>query len=107
MRVVEVVLLRLTNDKDKKVLIQAEECTAGGPLKKVAKLPGRKKGSSENDFQVAFNVLERILRIDPEHVNLNDKLITTIEEKKDSPSYPGMQTLYRKRIIYGDVSAPS
>jgi len=103
LRVVDVVLLKLTREKDKKVLIQASEQPLGGKLSEVKKLPGRKKGSSENDFQVAFSVLERTLKIDPEFVNLNEKKIQIIEEKKDSPSYPGMQTLYRKRIIFGDL----
>jgi len=106
MRVVDVVALRLINEQTKQMLIQTGETYSDGQSKPKNLLPGSKKGSQENQFAAAYRTLDRMLKIDENCVNMDDKVVRIIEEIKDSPSYPGMQTLYRRRIITAELGKP-
>jgi hypothetical protein len=109
-RVVDMVTLALsrpsTKDKNKKeLLIEAKEkqTTKDATEKNLDRLPGSKILFQESAFQAVYRLLERTLQIDENCVSLNDQTIRITEETKDSPSYPGLQTLYRKRVISGDL----
>eukprot|EP00928_Gymnodinium_smaydae_P041055 TRINITY_DN27798_c0_g7_i1.p1 TRINITY_DN27798_c0_g7~~TRINITY_DN27798_c0_g7_i1.p1 ORF type:complete len:834 (+),score=254.93 TRINITY_DN27798_c0_g7_i1:75-2504(+) len=105
-RVVDVIVLRLHKEGTDKVLVMDKARFDSGSTKALMRLPGTKKFFSESQFQAAYRVLERTLQIDENCVNLNTDKVRVVEEKKDSASYPGMQTLYRKRIIMGEVGKP-
>jgi len=104
MRVVDVCVLWLRMDAQ--VLVQASEKYSNGDTKVKSLLPGLKKITQESPYASAKRILDRLLQIDENFVNLAEKQNKIIEDKKDSPSYPGLQTLYRKRVITGDVSKP-
>eukprot|EP00929_Paragymnodinium_shiwhaense_P091907 TRINITY_DN517_c0_g1_i1.p1 TRINITY_DN517_c0_g1~~TRINITY_DN517_c0_g1_i1.p1 ORF type:complete len:824 (+),score=208.23 TRINITY_DN517_c0_g1_i1:105-2576(+) len=105
-RVVDVVALKLVKDDTKEVLVQAQETYENGKAKKdVNRLPGSKKFTSENQFQAAYRILDRFVHIDENNVQLHSDVVRMVVQTQDSPSYPGMSTLYRKRIITGEVSA--
>merc|ERR1712039_671904 len=53
----------------------------------------------ENQFLAAKRVLQKTLKINENLVNLDNQNVQIIEEIEDSPSFPGLRTLYRKRII--------
>eukprot|EP00927_Polykrikos_kofoidii_P033303 TRINITY_DN2817_c0_g1_i3.p1 TRINITY_DN2817_c0_g1~~TRINITY_DN2817_c0_g1_i3.p1 ORF type:complete len:810 (-),score=160.25 TRINITY_DN2817_c0_g1_i3:5-2434(-) len=103
LRVVDVVALNLTKVNTQDMLVQAKETFSDGQIKAVPRLPGSKKGESENQFNTAYRVLDRLLKIDENYVHIDGEKVRIIEEVKDSPSYPGMQTLYRRRLISGEV----
>lgn len=104
LRIVDLVLLRLVAGSQ--ALVQTRE-TILGTEPRVSKstnlLPGSKKRPDENQFVTARRVLEKQLRIDTNLVNLNPDTVDIVEERKVSQSFPGMETLYRKRIITGEV----
>merc|ERR1719476_64389 len=52
----------------------------------------------ENHFHTAKRVLRQQLNLS-EYRGVVDKNVRIVEEQQASPSYPGLQTLYRKRII--------
>jgi serine/threonine protein kinase len=102
-RMVDLVALKLTKEGTGEILVQAKEKYQDGTVKPTALLPGEKKLTQENQFQAAYRILDRLLQIPEVHVNLNVETVRIIEETKGSPSYPGMQTCYMKRIISGEV----
>merc|ERR1712232_109076 len=105
-RVVDMVTLVLTRaDKGKQaILIEAKEKTSKGEENKLDRLPGSKILFQETPFQAVYRLLERALQIDQNCVDLNDKTLRLIEKTKDSPSYPGLQTLYKKRVVTGELT---
>merc|ERR1712190_196292 len=62
------------------------------------RLPGTKRRPDENQFLAAKRVLQRQLKINENLVNLS-KDVQIFEEHEDSPSFPGLSTVYRKRIM--------
>jgi len=105
MRVVDVVALLLIKEDTKQILLKTTEKYNDGTTKAKPLLPGAKRlNAHENQFQAAYRILERQLKIDENHVNLDAETVMITEDLRDSPSYPGLQTLYRKRIITGEVS---
>jgi hypothetical protein len=102
-RMVDLVALKLTREGSGEILVQAKEKYQDGTVKPTAFLPGAKKLTQENQFQAAYRILDRLLQIPEVHVNLTTETVRIVEETKGSPSYPGMQTCYIKRIIAGEV----
>eukprot|EP00927_Polykrikos_kofoidii_P084155 TRINITY_DN8798_c0_g3_i1.p1 TRINITY_DN8798_c0_g3~~TRINITY_DN8798_c0_g3_i1.p1 ORF type:complete len:810 (+),score=158.04 TRINITY_DN8798_c0_g3_i1:86-2431(+) len=105
MRVVDDVALTLTKENSQYMLIQTKETFADGQSNEVPCLPCSRKGESENQFDTAYRMLSRLLKIDENHVHIEDGTVRIIEEVINSPSYPGMQTLYRRRLISGVVAS--
>jgi len=111
-RVVDMIALVLMradcNDTGKQnILLEAKVRHKGGIEKVLDRLPGTKLQFQEGPFQAAHRLLERTLQIDESFVHLNDNTMRIIEETKDSPNYPGVRTLYRKRIITGELTKPA
>lgn len=107
-RVVDVVLLRLfykpASGGGKVYLVQLTEANSKGFEKKdLYQLAGTKKNPHENGKQVCLRVLEERLGLKELQVNLNFASKEDFEETEDSPSYPGVHTVYRKEIIEGQV----
>mmetsp|Transcript_2492 Transcript_2492/g.5454 ORF Transcript_2492/g.5454 Transcript_2492/m.5454 type:complete len:947 (+) Transcript_2492:91-2931(+) len=111
-RLVDVVLLKIlkvnANGGDEVLVVTAEtdvnniQNNPEGVL--VHRLPGTKRRADENQFLAAKRVLTRQLRVSENAVNLDANSIAILEEEKDSPSYPGLRTVYRKRIISAELS---
>lgn len=100
-RVVDVVLLKLFDDHER-LLIDAEELYADGRRRSTWRLPGSKKETYENVTQTARRILEETLNLDPSIVVLDEDVVLE-EEEQNSPSYPGLYTVYRKEVIHGHV----
>jgi hypothetical protein len=105
LRVVDVVLLRLSKDDGTKVLVQADEATSSDPdsTKVLNRLPGQKLRPTDNQFVTAYNILKKQLQIDENCVNLHPDKVEIRESAQFSNSYPGLLTLYRHHVIYGEV----
>merc|ERR1712176_982161 len=67
------------------------------------RLPGSKRRPDENQFLAAKRVLSRQLLVSEDCVKL-DEGVHIVQEDKDSPSYPGLRTVYVKRIISVELS---
>lgn len=96
-RVVDVVVVKLVN-ADARILVEVSE-ELRGVTKPLHRLPAVKRRPEENQFFAACRVLRKVLRIDPNTATMDHVNVGITEEKKDSPSYPGMSSIYRKRIV--------
>lgn len=104
-RVVDVVLLRLRPKADpSRILIEVEERFNDGRRRDTLRLPGTKKEPFENMQQTAERILKEMLSIDPNIVDFTMSDVDRHEEEGESPSYPGVRTVYRKEIVEGIVS---
>eukprot|EP00929_Paragymnodinium_shiwhaense_P009098 TRINITY_DN113140_c0_g1_i1.p1 TRINITY_DN113140_c0_g1~~TRINITY_DN113140_c0_g1_i1.p1 ORF type:complete len:765 (+),score=218.89 TRINITY_DN113140_c0_g1_i1:77-2371(+) len=98
-RIVDVVLLIINKHGSDQVLIEASEKKPSGQTTKLERLPGTKRRPDENQFVTAQRVLKKQLKMDPNCINMNGQDVQILEEEKVSPHYPGLTTVYRKRII--------
>eukprot|EP00929_Paragymnodinium_shiwhaense_P089877 TRINITY_DN50087_c0_g3_i1.p1 TRINITY_DN50087_c0_g3~~TRINITY_DN50087_c0_g3_i1.p1 ORF type:complete len:1055 (+),score=270.59 TRINITY_DN50087_c0_g3_i1:101-3265(+) len=101
-RVVEVVVLRLCfrdTDDSEKFCVEVGTMYPDGRQRQLARLPGTKREPHENTRMVC----ERIVRSLPEmqHLQLpfNLKAAQVFESEQESPSYPGVHTVYRKELV--------
>jgi len=80
----------------------------GGNSSKSAKvqLPGGKSRPNENVFNTARRICTVLLGFREDGLAFADQPCL-IEEDKQSPSYPGLRTVYRKHIIDARINAPS
>merc|ERR1712008_264949 len=62
-------------------------------------LPAVKRRPDENMYLAARRCLESYLGINENAVLFNTSTVLTAEEEKESQTYPGLPSLYRKRII--------
>jgi len=98
LRVCDVVLMRLAKADTGDVLVEVQEAYPTGETKVLNRLPGVTKQAEENEF-IAFKRVLKSLRIDENSVLIDGAAVHTVDEEKCSPSYPGLRTLYRKRVI--------
>jgi hypothetical protein len=98
-RVVDVVLLKLKNAETNKILVQTEQNYPDGTRVTLNRLPGTKRRPDENQFLTAKQIVQRQLQISDNHVTCNQKDVHAVEEEKQSLAYPGLRTVYRKRIV--------
>lgn len=101
-RVVDVVVLIITNPTTGDVLVQTEQVSADGHKTVLNRLPGAKRRPDENQFLSARRILRRQLEIDENLVRLKQD-VQFVEQEKPSPSYPGLKTVYRKRLIKAEL----
>jgi serine/threonine protein kinase len=97
-RVVDVVVMMITRAATNEVLVQTEQVSPDGTRKVLDRLPGAKRRPDENQFLSARRILRRQLEIDENQVQL-DQEVVNVEEEHASPNFPGLKTVYRKRII--------
>jgi myosin-light-chain kinase len=102
-RVVDVVVLKMQR-KNGEILVESEE-TARGANKKTNRLPAVKRRADENQFYSARRALMNYVKVDPNSVVLDEKNVGIVEEEKDSASYPGITSVYRKRIITATMAS--
>merc|ERR1712151_1353505 len=84
------------------ILIQTEQIDSHGRRARLDRLPGAKCRPDENQFLSARRILRRQLDIDENLVKLA-RQVAIIEEVKPSPAYPGLKTVYRKRMIRAEL----
>jgi len=104
MRIVDVVAVKLIR-KGGSILVEASE-TKDGTKKELKRLPAVKRRSDENQFLAAHRVLTNALAMDDNEVTMNPADVLVMTEQKDSLSYPGIKTVYRKRIISASMVQP-
>jgi len=98
-RVVDVVVLKLVHSVTNSILVQTEQTFPNGDKVELKRLPGAKRRPDENQFLTARRILKRQLKVEENHVTLDAAGVQVAEEEKDSLAYPGLRTVYRKRII--------
>mmetsp|Transcript_75881 Transcript_75881/g.180306 ORF Transcript_75881/g.180306 Transcript_75881/m.180306 type:complete len:769 (+) Transcript_75881:82-2388(+) len=103
-RVVDIVLMRLyTNSKKEKMLIETAEQFEDGRKRDTNRLPGTKREPYENAKETALRMLKEMLDMGNINVHFDFDETETFEEENESPSYPGVMTVYRKEIVEGYV----
>merc|ERR1712039_765492 len=101
-RVVDVVVLIIKRPNTGEILAQAEQILADKTVIRLNRLPGAKRRPDENQFLSARRILRRQLDADENQVKFSE-IVKFVEEEKSSPTYPGVSTLYRKRLINAEV----
>mmetsp|Transcript_123867 Transcript_123867/g.231814 ORF Transcript_123867/g.231814 Transcript_123867/m.231814 type:complete len:774 (+) Transcript_123867:158-2479(+) len=107
MRVVDVVVIKLVHSVTQSILVQTEQSYPDGTKVPLKRLPGAKRRPDENQFLTARRILKRQLKVEENHVTLNAGDVQVVEEEKESLAYPGLRTVYRKRIITAMLSKSS
>jgi hypothetical protein len=100
LRVVDIVVLIISRKEGSELLVQTEQISAGGTKTTLNRLPGAKRRPDENQFLSARRIIKRQLEIDENMVFL-DRAVQSIEDVKHAPAYPGLKTVYRKRLVSG------
>eukprot|EP00930_Biecheleria_cincta_P095298 TRINITY_DN87279_c0_g1_i1.p1 TRINITY_DN87279_c0_g1~~TRINITY_DN87279_c0_g1_i1.p1 ORF type:complete len:771 (+),score=157.91 TRINITY_DN87279_c0_g1_i1:64-2376(+) len=100
--ITEVVMMVLQKQDTKEVLVQTSQLWPDGKQSDVPRVPGAKRRPDENQFLCARRILRRQLEIDENAVILSQD-VGYIEEDRASNAYPGLKTVYRKRVITGEV----
>jgi len=95
-------MMILQNPETKETLVQTGQVWPDGKTSNQARIPGAKRRPDENQFLCARRILKRQLEIDENAVRISQE-VGYIEEDRSSKSYPGLKTVYRKRIIKGEV----
>lgn len=67
-------------------------------------MPGSKKAPRENAKEVAERILHDVLNMADCKIKFDFDHVDCIEQGEESPSYPGVQTVYRKEILTGHVT---
>jgi serine/threonine protein kinase len=105
-RVVDVVVLIITRGDGQELLVQTEQVHANGDKTTLNRLPGAKRRPDENHFLSARRIIRRQLEIS-ENTVIFQTDVQSVEEEKPSPQYPGLKTVYRKRLIRGVMQKAS
>lgn len=105
-RVSDIVVLRLRCADGSRLLIETEERYPDGRKRETNRLPGTKKEPHENTKQTAERILAEMLSMSTMMVQFKFDTMERYEEETESPSYPGVRTVYRKEMVDGIVSSP-
>jgi len=113
-RVVDVVLLRLIRADTREVLFLERKVFPDGGIQpqhraelNQHRLPGGKRRPDENQFLAVRRLIRQHLRLDPNDISFDKHDVMVVEEESDSISFPGLRTLYRKRILSGVIERRS
>lgn len=104
-RVVNVVCLRICTIQKgtKMILLETGEVMADGRKKSLQRLPATLKKPHENTRQAAERLERTFLFQGKVKVKFDWAIKEVFEESEESPSYPGVQTVYHKEIIEGKI----
>lgn len=102
-RVVDLIIMNIVNPSTGDVLVQTEQTFGDGTKNTLNRLPGAKRRPDENQFLTARRLLRKQLKIDENNCILDAKNVQYYEEGKNSQAYPGVNTIYRKRLIRADL----
>merc|ERR1711959_306229 len=103
-RVVDVCLLRVFEPSGKRILVEVAEEFADGRKRDTGRLPGTKQRPHESLMHTAQRIVATIMKMSDCEVRFNWEKRELMEEAEESPSYPGMHTVYRKHVVEGRVS---
>jgi len=98
-RVVDIVLLKLVNPQASEMLVLSERTHSGGEVDSTPGLPSAKRRPDENQFLTVKRILRRQLKIDENRVKINAKSVRYYQEEKALPEFPGITTVFRRRVI--------
>jgi len=102
-RVVDVVLLRIfvKTSVGRRYLVETKEQYPDGRVRDSCRLPGHVKAPHENMMQAAERILKDILDMQDCRIIFELNHIDHQETSEDSPSYPGIQTVYSNETLTG------
>jgi hypothetical protein len=103
MRVVDLIIMKIVNPGTCDVLVQTEQSFQDGTKNLLNRLPGAKRRPDENQFLTARRLLRKQLKIDENNCQLQSKDVQYYEEEKNSSAFPGIKTVYRKRLIQANL----
>jgi len=99
-RVVDIVLLRLySSGKKGSLLIETGEQYPDGRRRNAYRVVGTKRKAHENSQETAIRILKDVLGMEKCAVQFYSDEKEVYEEEMDSPSFPGVRTVYRKEIM--------
>jgi len=105
-RAVDIVMLRIaytTSDGKKRFVIDTTEGLQEGRTTPGSALPQNLKLPQENALQAAGRLAKDMLGMGDCQIKWQFE-VETLEESMDSAMYPGIQTVYRKEIMFGEVT---
>lgn len=102
-RAVDVVLARIfvKTSSGRKYLVERQEKYPNGLIRETGQLPGHKRAPHENAIQGAERLVQEMLQIEEGAVKFDYDDIDCLEQGEDSPSYPGVHTVYIKHTVRG------
>mmetsp|Transcript_21080 Transcript_21080/g.41158 ORF Transcript_21080/g.41158 Transcript_21080/m.41158 type:complete len:749 (-) Transcript_21080:283-2529(-) len=101
LRVVDIVVVKVM--KEASVLAETEAEDATGKKTTLNWLPAVKRRPDENMFFAAKRCVTTYMWTDENAVTFNTSSVLIAEEEKESQTFPGLNSLYRKRIITADL----
>lgn len=103
-RVVDLVIIKIVNSFAGDLLVQSEQTSPDGAKTVLNRLPGAKKRPDESQFLTARRILRKQLKIDENQVRLDAANCEYFEEERSAPGFPGVRTVYRKRLITAELT---
>jgi len=106
-RVIDLVLLRIVygTGQNKRYLIKLSETFPDGRVRdRLNNLPGTKKRPHENGRQVCERMMKERMNMTGSEVVFDYTAKEYMEDDEESPSYPGVRTVYRKEFYEGVVT---
>jgi len=102
-RGVDTVLLRIfvKTPQGKKYCVEKQEKYPDGRVRDSNQLPGHKRAPHENASQTAQRLLAEIMKMTDCGVMFDTTNIDRQEQGEESPSYPGVHTVYIKQTVTG------
>jgi len=97
-RIVDVVVVKLVRQGTEEALVELEEKVEDS-RQDLKRLPAVKRRSDEHQFLAARRLITQFLRLNDNYVRLDAEDVRVIEEEMPSVSYPGLTTVYRKRVV--------
>lgn len=97
-RMVDVVALRVV-DRRGQILVLTQQVLADGRSRTRRVLPGSKRRPAEDVFTAARRIFADDLQFPLRYFHLTTSPLETVEEHKESPSYPGLNTVYTRHIV--------
>jgi serine/threonine protein kinase len=103
-RTVNIVLLRIRSPGGL-LLVETEEMYSDGRHRETFRLPGAKKEPHENMRQTAERIAQDTIGAGLKVLECELLDAERYEEEMDSPSFPGVRTVYRKEIVFCTVTS--
>lgn len=101
LRIVDIVVVKVM--KESSVLAETEGEDSTGKITTLNWLPAIKRRPDENMFLAAKRCVTTYMWIDENAVIFNTTSVLIADEEKESATFPGLKSLYRKRIVTADV----
>lgn len=105
--VIDVVMIQVVHKASCTVLVETERVSADGVKEKEARLPSARRRADENHFFTVWRILGEQLALEAEMVAVDPGDVRCFEEEKESSRFPGLRTLFRKRLMKGMLQEPT